>query len=70
MLPFQTRSKTLYVIGYADYIDQFNNRHRAGYARRYNPVSPQDNLHIAMDIGYNYDRLRNQGEGNDWNNVS
>ncbi|MDQ6733939.1 MAG: hypothetical protein M3Z35_07450, partial [Nitrospirota bacterium] len=39
----RTKRHTLYVIGYLDYVDQFSQRHRAGYARRYNPDSGADN---------------------------
>lgn len=62
----QTHKKTLILFGYVDYIDQFGRRHRSGYARRYNPADKNGNLHIAIKKGYNYDRERQRGEGNDW----
>lgn len=39
-------SKTkVYVLGYADYIDKFSERHRAGFARWYNPVADDHRLY-------------------------
>lgn len=68
------------IYGYVDYIDQFEQRHRAGYGREYNHAlddpdeyaSPSDfekrsNLPFIPETGYNYDRPRQKGEGNDWN---
>ena len=68
-------TKKLYVFGYVDYIDAFEQRHRAGYAMVYKPPGPsrveffggRDNLVLVTQEGYNYDRLRKEGEGNDWN---
>jgi hypothetical protein len=61
---------TLYLIGYVDYIDQFGQRHRGGYARMYKPLTVllqnQNNLFYIVQEGYNYDRLRKRGEGEDW----
>ena len=34
----------LYVIGYVDYMDRFEGRHRAGYARRYDPWAGERNM--------------------------
>lgn len=63
-----TGTHILYVIGYVDYVDKFGHRHRAGYARRYKPIrGSSDNLKIVIQTGYNYDRQRKPGEGNDWN---
>lgn len=58
----------LYVLGYVDYIDIFGQRHRAGYARQYNPHvgGGKKNLFFVSEPGYNYDRQRQPGEGNDW----
>jgi hypothetical protein len=68
----------LYVIGFVDYIDQFGERHRGGYGRRYYPAidemkykteadrAKRNNLHVIVQEGYNYDRLRHRGEGKDW----
>ena len=56
--------------GYVDYIDQFGQRHRGGYARVYDPrldTEPsRNNLLFITQKGYNYDRLRKRGEGSDW----
>ncbi len=61
---------TLYLIGYVDYIDQFGHRHRSGYARMYKPLTEllrhQSNLFYVVQEGYNYDRPRQRGEGEDW----
>ena len=71
-------SADLYVIGFVDYIDQFDERHRAGYARQYFPAvdeinyeteaerAKRNNLHVVAQDGYNYDRSRRRGEGKDW----
>lgn len=72
-------TKDLCIYGYVDYMDQFGTRYRAGYARRYDPrenIRPPDisdeafrnrsNLHYVTQPGYNYDRPRQPGEGNDW----
>ncbi len=67
-------TKKLYVFGYVDYIDAFKQRHRAGYARVYRPhgetasqfFGPRNNLEFVIQEGYNYDRPRKKGEGNDW----
>lgn len=64
-------TQILYVYGYIDYIDRFGCRHRAGYARRFNgEIGGEDNLKFVIQEGYNYDRPRNKGEGNDWNEPS
>ena len=62
----QGGSARLYVLGYLDYIDVFNERRRTGYARLYHPVKPGNNLTFFKTAGYNYDRLRVKGEGNEW----
>jgi hypothetical protein len=64
--------KIFYVYGYVDYIDQFGQRHRAGYARRFKPgdSSQNDNLLFVTQEGYNYDRQRQPGEGRDWGDPS
>jgi len=57
----------LYLIGYVDYIDAFGERHRGGYARIYDPQpGVPNNLGFVAQDGYNYDRLRDEGEGRDW----
>jgi hypothetical protein len=69
----------LYLIGYVDYIDQFGQRHRGGYARVYRPrlddpgqyrtdadYQNRNNLIFVTQDGYNYDRPRTRREGNDW----
>jgi hypothetical protein len=54
----------MWLYGYVDYVDCFNQRHRAGYAREYDPAT--GTLIFATQPGYNYDRLRIKGEGSDW----
>ena len=69
----------LYVIGYVDYIDKFGARHRGGYARKYtyarddrkayasdDEFAQRSNLIFVTQDGYNYDRPRIRGEGDDW----
>jgi hypothetical protein len=58
-------SKKLWIVGYVDYIDSFGKRHRGGYARLYWPQVPQNNLIFVAQPGWNYDRLRRKGEGDD-----
>jgi hypothetical protein len=60
----------LYVIGFVDYIDQFGQRHRGGYARQYQPMidkvsyvterefAQRNNLIVVAQDGYNYDRVQ------------
>lgn len=67
------------IFGYVDYIDQFRQRHRAGYGREYSALldDPENypaedfprrsNLVFVPEFNYNYDRLRQRGEGHDWN---
>ena len=57
----------LFVVGYVDYVDQFRERHRSGYGRRYAHDADGNNLVFIDARGYNYDRVRLPGEGNDWN---
>ena len=52
--------------GYVDYIDQFGQRHRAGYGRQYTPDDTLNNLVFPKVPGLNYDRLRRADEGTDW----
>jgi hypothetical protein len=59
---------TLCVFGYVDYIDAFGVRQRGGYARVYIPSGGSNNLDYITQDGYNYDRPRVRGEGNDWDN--
>jgi hypothetical protein len=72
----------LWVYGYVDYIDIFGQRHRAGYARYFDPsldnqsryrteeeFLKRSNLPFVGRRGYNYDRKRirgRKGEGEDW----
>jgi hypothetical protein len=76
----------LWLLGYVDYIDAFNVRRRAGYARFYDQSiddaarprgqvalpdeedrwKRRNNLQFETRVGYNYDRERKNGEGNDW----
>jgi hypothetical protein len=61
----------LYLIGYVDYIDQFGEHHRGGYARLYDTrkddrafyktdedFAARNNLVFVTQEGYNYDRIR------------
>lgn len=71
-------TKTLYVYGFIDYIDQFKIRHRAGFAGAYQlnldkaanyPHGGFDqriNVFVLTEPDYNYDRPRKIGEGLDW----
>ncbi len=67
----QAKSMTLYFVGYVDYIDAFDTRHRSGYARKYDPRREADrvpnNLVFVPERAYHYDRRRTRDEGNDWN---
>lgn len=76
-------SAALYVIGFVDYIDKFGDRHRSGYARKYaaarddrksyetdEEFSQRNNLIFVTEAGYNYDRIRVAGDGDDWNGNS
>jgi len=75
----ELKMKKLLLNGYVDYIDQFGQRHRAGWARLYDPdrdnrqyypsdedFAKRSNLVFVEKQGYNYDRERMQREGNDW----
>jgi hypothetical protein len=57
----------LFVFGLVDYVDQFDQRHRSGFGRRYVRGQTGNNLVFMEEAGYNYDRVRRPGEGNDWN---
>jgi hypothetical protein len=69
----------LYFYGYVDYIDAFRQRHRGGFGRVFYPAiddrslykteedfTKRCNLIFLSQGGYNYDRPRKKGEGNDW----
>jgi hypothetical protein len=56
----------LYVLGYVDYLDCFEERRRTGYARVFKPKATGNNLAFFKTAGYNYDRARERGEGKDW----
>jgi hypothetical protein len=65
----------LYAIAYADYVDVFGKRRRAGYARCYSPErddfhgrtpGQSNNMPFTGGSAYNYDRERVLGEGRDW----
>jgi len=75
----ENETNDICIYGYVDYIDQFGTRHRAGYARRYEPRANdariyrtdeafrnRSNLMYVTQPRYNYDRRREHGEGNDW----
>jgi hypothetical protein len=59
-------TKTLYFVGYVDYIDAFNGRHRGGYARVYSQNEKTNNLVFVTSSAYNYDNSRPEGVGRDW----
>jgi hypothetical protein len=62
------------VCGYVDYVDQFGQRHRAGYGRTYDPrqdinthlneeaFRSRSNLALVTNRAYNYDRPREPDE--------
>jgi hypothetical protein len=57
------------LLAYVDYIDAFNEHWRTGYARRYLHHVDQpglDSLFVEPKKGYNYNRIRQRGEGMDW----
>ncbi len=61
--------KRLWIFGYVDYIDAFNERYRGEWVRVYNPLldDGEQNTLVYPNIGrYNSDRKRKNGEGNDW----
>jgi hypothetical protein len=60
----ESGAQKLWLYGFVDYIDQFGQPYCAGYARVYDPES-KTLVFITQD-GYNYDRPRKKGEGNDW----
>jgi hypothetical protein len=64
----QDGTVTIYIIGYVDYIDQYGQRQRGGYARVYDAEreSGSNNLVFVVQPNYNYDRHRVSSEGNDW----
>jgi len=62
----RTGDVRLCIFGFIDYIDAFEQRHRAGYAREFRDERG-NNLFFVDRPGYNYDRQRQPGEGNDWN---
>jgi hypothetical protein len=75
LLSIESSVNTISLYGYVDYIDSFGKRHRGGFGQNY--YAPNDdkgegmsNLTFLMQHGYNYDRERVKGEGNDWYNQS
>lgn len=58
--------KILCVVVFVDYMDHFQQRYKAGYARFFNPGNTENNLSVVPNYGYNYDRARHPGEGHDW----
>jgi hypothetical protein len=76
IIAFRANELSLWVFGYVDYIDRFDNRHRCGFGRRAHSrgTSSSDRfvvhgLFFDGHPGYNYDRLRERGEGNDWDDA-
>lgn len=68
-------SRFLFVYGSIDYIDAFDRRYRIGFGRKY--IQPHEaavefkplrgrNLFQITEPGFNYDRERKEGEGDDW----
>jgi hypothetical protein len=47
--------RQLLIFGYVDYIDQFGQAHRGGFARRYNNRLTDPNLSLVTETDYNYD---------------
>ena len=63
-------AKKLWVFGHVDYIDAFGQRYRGGYVRVYDHIlddGKKNNLVFMTEGRYDYDRPREQDEGNDWN---
>jgi hypothetical protein len=67
MSKVKDRGCVLYIIGYVDYIDQFDQHHRGGYGREYRPTiddkarykteeefAQRNNLIVVAQEGYNY----------------
>ena len=44
-----------WLVGYVEYDDRFGRKHRNGYARRYEPAQPQNNLVFELHENYNND---------------
>jgi hypothetical protein len=74
MTAVRDHQSDLYLIGYVDYMDQFGQRHRAGYARLYRAMTDdrksyrhdaefeeRNNLNFVVKDGYNYDHPRAAG---------
>ena len=61
----QTGTKTLYFVGYVDYVDAFKVRHRGGYARVYDRHERTNNLIFVTSSAYNFDVRRPEGVGTD-----
>ena len=60
--------RQLFIFGYVDYIDMFEQRHRGGFARCYYHSAKQGetNLVFINQLGYDYDVVRRAGDGKDW----
>ena len=58
--------KQLWMFGHVDYKDAFNQRWRGGYARKYID-NIDNNLVRNTERRDDFDRRRQPGEGNDWN---
>ncbi len=79
----KTGKVVMAVFGYVDYMDVFGKRYRAGFGRVFLPAinnraiydndqkfSERCNLIFMSQAGYNYDRERQEAEGNDWDQNS
>lgn len=57
-LSIQEGRLKMWALGYVDYTDIFEAHHRAGYARRYEPMRTDNNLVFETKPGYNYDKTK------------
>jgi hypothetical protein len=71
MSEVKDQTSVLYIIGYVDYVDQFDQQHRGGYGREYrlgaddrtryktdDEFDQRSNLLIVEEKKYNYDQVR------------
>lgn len=57
-IPNEGDGDELWLYGYVDYVDEFNQHHRAGYVRVHLEDRPENNLVFVNRPGWNYDRRR------------
>jgi hypothetical protein len=48
-------TKPLYLLGYVEYLDRFDTRHRGKFAREFRPGLKPNNLTFVTQEGYNDD---------------